>query len=106
MDSGDGDFLAFASFEHLRGLLDADGRPLGEVKAPARSAAGIATELAACDYADARSESDLPMNVSALLQINEHWRTVLGTIRSIRAAFIARTGRAQLTALDLWRIAH
>ena len=29
-----GEILEFASFEHLRGLRDAGGRSLGEVKAP------------------------------------------------------------------------
>jgi hypothetical protein len=106
MDSGDGAFLAFASFEHLRGLRDTDGRPLGEVKAPAPLVAAVPAELVACDYADARFECALPMNVSALLQINDHWHQILGTIRSIRAAFIGRTGRTPLTLLDLWRIAH
>jgi hypothetical protein len=106
MDSGDGAFLAFASFEYLRGLRDTDGRPLGEVKAPAPLVAAVPAELVACDYADARFECPLPMNVSALLQINDHWHHILGTIHSIRAAFIARTGRTPLTLLDLWRIAH
>jgi hypothetical protein len=81
MDPGDESFLPFASFDFLRSLCDENGRPLGEVKAPA---CAVPTELVACDYADSRSAGGLPMNVSALLQIFAHWRIVLGRIRRMR----------------------
>jgi hypothetical protein len=106
MDPGDESFLAFASFNFLRGFCDADGRPLGERKAPTAVWEQTETELVACDYADARSATAFPMNVSALLQIQAHWRTILDRIRVIRATVIGQTGRSELTALDLWRIAH
>jgi hypothetical protein len=106
MGAGNEGFLAFASFEFLRGICDTDGRPLGERKAPPAALDQVATKLIVCDYADARSASAFPMNVSALLQIQAHWQTVLNVIRNIRAAVVARRGRSDLLALDLWRIAH
>jgi hypothetical protein len=106
MEPGDESFLAFASFDFLRGLCDADGRPIGERKAPPAAWERIETMLAACDYADARSATAFPMNVSALLQIRAHWHSILHRIHVIRAAVVARVGRSKLTALDLWQIAH
>ena len=106
MDPGDESLLAFASFACLRGLHDTDGRPLGERKAPRAVWDQVETDLVACDYGDARTATTFPMNRSALLQIRTHWRTVLERVRVIRATVLARTGRTNLTALDLWRIAH
>jgi hypothetical protein len=106
MDPGDESLLAFASFDCLRGLYDTDGRPLGERKAPRAVRDQVETNLVACDYGDARAATAFPMNVSALLQIRAHWRTVLDRVRVIRATLLARTGRSNPVALDLWRIAH
>jgi hypothetical protein len=106
MNLGDESFLAFASFDFLRAVCDADGRPLGERKAPPAVWEQVETEVIPCDYADARSATAFPMNVSALSQIRTHWRTILHRIHVIRAGVIARIGRSDLTALDLWRIAH
>lgn len=99
-------FLAFASFEQVRGWRDADGRPLGEAKAPPSLRDAVSTELISCDYQDLRSTSGLLMNVSALAQITTHWPTILDRIRLIRGAFVARSRRSHPSALDLWRIAN
>jgi hypothetical protein len=103
---GTWDLLAFASFEHVRELRDADGRQLGELKASGSARARSATELVPCHYADERSASGLPMNAPALAQIVLHWPAILRVVGTIRAAFIVRSGMPRLSGLDLWRIVN
>jgi hypothetical protein len=76
------------------------------VKASVCARNGVATELIACYYSGPRRRTPLPMNVSALTQIQAHWNQVLQRIRTIRAAFTGRSGYLEASALDLWRIAH
>jgi hypothetical protein len=87
MYTGDGGFLAFASFDFLRGLRDEDGRLLGEGKALAGEVPAATIRLT---------------NEPALLQILAHWPQILLRIRRIRAAIVS-TGAP--SALELWRIA-
>ena len=57
--------------------MDSDGRPLGEQSSPQRYAQAGAEERP-CPYADSRR--GLPINISALRQLRQHWDDILATI--------------------------
>jgi hypothetical protein len=70
-----GAFVTFAASS----LLDEDGRPVAEVGSPLYE--GVATEIVACPYHDARR--GLPMNRSALRQLGAAWPSVVATARAL-----------------------
>ncbi len=72
-------------------LLDADGRPLGEVAA--RSYASTATRLVRCPYHDRRR--GVPMNASAFDQLRAAWKPLLSAAGALSDG----------TALGAWRAA-
>jgi hypothetical protein len=84
--------------------LDAEGRPLGEHRAPESVKAGVPMELKQCPYSGSRYKHANPMNVSALRQMTRHWAQALGTIDFIRQRYEARVGRAPLGLVDVWRV--
>jgi hypothetical protein len=98
--------LARASFEHLRGLCDTAGRPLGELKSPVQGTTEAALVSSDGRFADSRARSALPTNAAALEQIVLHWPAIRRRVGSIRGAFVERHGSERLRALDLWRIAN
>lgn len=65
------------------GLFDLDGRPLGERRAPSAAKARSPMVLEPAPYDDARQ--GLPMNVSALEQVQRHLKEVLDDISSFHA---------------------
>lgn len=65
-------------------LIDDEGRPVSERRAPSLAKQGVAMELKACPYHDERQGK--PMNVSALAQITKHLDAVLGDIRAFAGA--------------------
>ena len=72
MDPGDESFLAFASFDFLRGLRDADGRPLGERKAPPAVWEQVETDVVACDYADALADGAIAGYAADVFELEDH----------------------------------
>ncbi len=66
---------------------DEEGRPLSEGKTPAHLLKGVPMELAQCPYSDSRYKHFLPMNVSALKQMNAHWQEILAGLRVMGALF-------------------
>lgn len=65
-------------------LLDDEGRPVSERRAPSLVKQGVVMELKGCPYHDERQGK--PMNVSALAQITKHLDSVLSDIRAFAAA--------------------
>jgi hypothetical protein len=84
--------------------LDAEGRPLGEHRAPEAVKAGVPMELKQCPYSGSRYKHANPMNVSALRQMTRHWAQTMGTIDFIRQRYETRVGRAPLGLVDVWRV--
>lgn len=68
----------------LSAWLDAEGRPLGERRAPSAAKIGVDITLKACPYRDSRR--GLPMNVSALAQLTSHLDAVLTDLAAFRRA--------------------
>lgn len=78
----------------VRGLdpvLDDEGRPLGERRAPSAAKQGVPIVLRGCPYHDERK--GVPMNVSALAQVTRHQERVLAEL----SAFVAHTDGAGWT---------
>lgn len=67
----------------LSAAHDAEGRPLGERRAPSAAKTEVPMVLEACPYDDERR--GLPMNVSALEQIRRHLKAVLDDVAAFRA---------------------
>jgi hypothetical protein len=70
-------------FYGLEQLLDEDGRPLSERRAPSDVKKNVVMELRRCPYQDARNGK--PMNVSALAQITKYLDAVLQDISAFRS---------------------
>lgn len=68
----------------LDDLLDDEGRPVSERRAPSLVKQGVPMELKGCPYHDERQGK--PMNVSALAQITKHLDAALSDIRSFGSA--------------------
>lgn len=68
----------------LSSLIDSEGRPLGERRAPSAVKAGVEITLKECPYRDSRR--DQPMNVSALAQVTAHLDPVLDDLTRFRGA--------------------
>lgn len=68
----------------LEELLDDEGRPVSERRAPSAVKQGVTIELRRCPYQDDRHGQ--PMNVSALAQITKHLDAVLEDIRAFRSS--------------------
>lgn len=75
------------------GLLDEDGRPLGELASPLYPQ--VVTEVVPCPYPDARH--GWPMNASALRQIAPLWPAIVASVRAL-------AGPAP-TVHQAWRVA-
>lgn len=69
------------------GLRDTTGRPLGELNAPESARVGLEAELRPCPYPDSRA--GLPMNVTALRLVRDHWPWVLESAEVLRDAWSA-----------------
>lgn len=68
-------------------VLDDEGRPLGERRAPSDAKKDVPIVLRPCPYGDARH--GMPMNVSALVQVMAHVDDVAIDIASFRARVCA-----------------
>jgi hypothetical protein len=64
-------------------LLDDEGRPVAERRAPSSVKEGVPMELKPCPYRDERGGS--PMNISTLAQVTRHLDDVLSDVHAIRA---------------------
>jgi hypothetical protein len=71
-------------------LLDEEGRPVSERRAPSVVKQGVPIELRRCPYHDERLGQ--PMNVSALAQITRHLDEVLEDIGSFRSSLPSNYG--------------
>lgn len=89
--------------EDVDWLLDVDGRPLGEQRAPA-ARQGVRTELQRCPYSGSRHHHGFKMNVSALRQIAAHWGAVREDMSCLRSEHLRRTNRDGMALRDLWRV--
>ncbi|MDH5491257.1 MAG: hypothetical protein OEY14_04835 [Myxococcales bacterium] len=67
----------------LESVLDDEGRPLGERRAPSAAKQGVDMDLRACPYHDERKGH--PMNVAALAQITRHLTAVSEDIADVRS---------------------
>jgi hypothetical protein len=72
----------------LGDVLDDEGRPVMERRAPSATKRGVPMQLRACPYADARN--GIAMNVSALAQVTRHLDAVLADVARYRAGATAR----------------
>lgn len=79
-------------------LVDADGRPLGEVSSPRWDP--DRTEVVACPYPDRRAGR--PMNRTALRQVSPVWPELLATFRALAgpSPTVHRAWRAALVGLS------
>lgn len=66
---------------------DEEGRPLSEGKTPPHLLKDVPMEMAECPYTGSRHKHFLPMNVSALKQMNAHWSEVLTGLRVMGSIF-------------------
>jgi hypothetical protein len=66
----------------LDDVLDDEGRPLRERRAPSSAKKGVPIELRPCPYHDERQ--GLPMNVSALEQLLRHFSAVAKSVAAFR----------------------
>lgn len=82
----------------LNGLKDGEGRPLGEMRAPRGAREGVPMAMRPCPYAGSRL--GLPMNTSALRQMQGRWPEVLATLRGHRRA--VEGALASLPPLPPW----
>jgi len=71
-------------------LVDDEGRPVSERRAPSAVKKGVPMELRQCPYADERHGQ--PMNVSALGQITRYLDAVLDDIRAFRSSLPGADG--------------
>ncbi|HEY2514017.1 MAG TPA: hypothetical protein VGI39_24290 [Polyangiaceae bacterium] len=89
--------------------LDQDGRQVGENNVTPRALfLDLPTERRLCNYAGARYQVDVPMNVTALRHMTKRWPELLALTEEFRTAFLARlppreaglcTGDAHLLAV-------
>ncbi len=82
----------------LQMIVDADGRPLSERRAPIAVREGAPMDMRTCPYDDGREDGR--MNVSALAQISAHLDDVTADIASVRASL----GTAPTTWLDVYTV--
>lgn len=95
---------------HLRAIstpmmrwVDTDGRPLYESKSP-RELWPPAMKMVTCRYADSRSASGLPMNVSALAAITAKLPIILDLVVAIRTHLVHGEPDAPLSLLELGQL--
>jgi hypothetical protein len=81
---------------------DAEGRPIGEIRASPRARTAN-TRYVACPFGGSRRGS-LPINASALDQVKRTWPQIIGTLGFIREAWLRRFPSAELTVLGLARL--
>lgn len=85
---------------------DTEGRPIGERNAPPEAMKGVPLVLRECPYHDSRYKHKLPMNVSALLQVRQHWQAILDDTRALRSEYLARYPCSPPDMLHLWKISR
>jgi len=96
--------FSFSEFE--TNLIDMEGRPLMESKAPAQAwKEGVPHELQVCEHAGSRFKHENPMNVSALKQMSRHFHAAVECLADLRHAYSARVQPVQ-TFLDIFRMAE
>ena len=88
--------VSFWRMFSVHALLDEEGRPLGEHRAPPGLNEETApTRLRQCRYAGSRYNHRLPMNASALRQTSRHWDDIAAGIVFLRCGF--RDSQSELT---------
>jgi hypothetical protein len=84
-------------------LLDEEGRPVSERRAPSIAKQGVVMELRRCPYQDERQGK--PMNISALAQITKHLDAVLADVATFRGSLPASSGWSGFLAAVLDQLA-
>jgi hypothetical protein len=98
--------LVTETFIGAQAFVDCQGRPLGEVNAPAPLLEGVPLQLQTCKYAGSRHLHPLPMNISALRQMTENWAEVLAGVRFLRASYLRCFGLTELNHGHAWRLSR
>jgi hypothetical protein len=81
--------------------LDDDGRQVGEANVfPGALRLDRSTEWRTCQYPGSRFRDERPMNVTALKAMIKHWKAMMATMRTIKAAAQPRLPRSR----DGWTI--
>jgi hypothetical protein len=71
--------------------LDMEGRQVGEANVfPKPLRLDIPTEWRTCLYPGSRYQSELPMNVTALKSMRQHWPQMMAILSKIREAYLCR----------------
>ncbi len=84
---------------------DADGRPIGEVRASPEARAGVATEYKRCPYSGSRHDHERPMNVSSLRQSTRDWPQIIGALDFVGTAYRRRHPATPPSLAEYWRLA-
>ena len=95
--------FAYVLNHEIRSVLDDDGRPVGEQRAPALYEA-TPTELKRCPYPGSRNHHERPMNLSALRQMTQSWPQILVALAGWQRKYAERTPRTSYDYFDLWKV--
>ncbi|HEU4533229.1 MAG TPA: hypothetical protein VFS00_03895, partial [Polyangiaceae bacterium] len=93
------------TFRAAHAFTDCQGRPLGEANAPEACQRGVPFEWRECKYPGSRLHHALPMNVTALRQMTDHWPEVTAAVELLHRSYVAHFRPPSMTLLHAWRLA-